>query len=718
LDVVGKMKISTCIEKILGLIIRFRIPVILILILGLLFGVLQMPKMKIDNSLDIWFVKNDPVLINYRTFQEQFGNDEIISIVFSDKESILTQENKTLIENISEDIEKSEKVREVYSIVNSKENLFLSGDKKTTMLIVELESIDNIDEARNTILTDVREILDTHLNPLGRDYHLAGLGVVYDALNQISLRDSNLFISLSYILIFLVLSFFIRRIRYILVSFIIILYGVVLTMGIYYLSGNSINMVTMVLPTLVMIFGVADVIHIVNKYFHDAEDNPSLPKYSLIKKSIGSITIPCFLTSLTTAVGFASLTISKMQVIQDLGLFASIGIMIAFLLSITISTIMFSFFRVPKSKKRYSPKSLFLTGLARFILKRYKIVLAVSTVIFITFAVGIFRIRVDTFSIQFLRSHHPVRKDSDYIESNFGYYTPIEFTLHGNPEEFLDPQNLKKVKDFQKRIEEDSLVENTVSFIDFLPTLSLLDSSKKVREILPFISEEELSRFANPDFSVLRITGRVKMLSARGFKDIIDRTMEKKEEIFDHTIEVKPNGYLPLYVKMMEYIMNTQLSSFSIAFIIIFMIIALYAGSVRLGFFAILPNLFPLAITLGIMGWLNIRLDIATVTITAIAIGVVVDDTMHFLYKYKIERRNTTREKGLQNTIREVGWPIISTSVILILGFTVVTLAQVNSIRYFGILSAIVIFAALLGDLFILPSLILTTKRRRKRNGK
>ena len=707
------MKESKFISKLIDTIINFRIVVICILLLGFIFAAFQIPKIKIDNSLDVWFVENDPVLLDYKYFQKQFGNDEIVAVVFSDPESILTPENDKLIQSLTSEIEQLPRIKGVYSIANTLDQKhFLSKDQKTTILQIELQSIENIDEERNEILKDVKDVLDKHFQPLNKKYHLAGIGVVYNTLNQISLKDSNLFISLSYLLIFLILSLFIRRIKYILLAFFIILYSVIFTMGLFSFAGKSINMVTLVLPTLIMMFGVADVIHIVNHYFRDAGKFSNLPKKELIIKSISSITLPCFLTSLTTGVGFASLIITKMQVIRDLGIFASIGIMLAFFLSIIISSIAFSFFAVPSSQKIGKRDSKFLYSITEFIFSKKKIILVSSLFVFVVFLLGVFKVRVDTYSIQFLKPNHPVRQDSDFIETNFGFYTPIEFTLKAE-DDLLSPQNLGKVAKFQKIIEEDSLVEGACSVIDFLPNLAVLESKEQVLEIFQHIPEEDLRRFVNSDYSVLRITGRVKMLSARGFKEIIDRVMKKKDDLFDKEIHVQANGYLPLYVKMMEYIMKTQVGSFSLAFLIVFIIIAFYAGSVRLGLFAVLPNLFPLAVTLGIMGWLGIRLDIATVTITAIAIGVVVDDTMHFLYKFKRESSESNIENALRTTIQEVGWPIISTSVILILGFAVLALAQVNSIRYFGILSVIVIVSALFGDLFILPSLIFTLRKKR-----
>ena len=166
----------------------------------------------------------------------------------------------------------------------------------------------------------------------------------------------------------------------------------------------------------------------------------------------------------------------------------------------------------------------------------------------------------------------------------------------------------------------------------------------------------------------------------------------------------------------MNYITRTQLMSFFITFLIVIVIVAFYAGSFKLSAIAVLPNLLPLAIVLGIMGWFGIRIDIATATITAIGIGVIVDDTMHFLYQYKREICTATTDDAVRKTLKKVGLPITLTSIILILGFLVLMLAQVHSISEFGFLSAILIGSALYGDLFILPALLLIPGNNKKDN--
>ena len=181
-------------------------------------------------------------------------------------------------------------------------------------------------------------------------------------------------------------------------------------------------------------------------------------------------------------------------------------------------------------------------------------------------------------------------------------------------------------------------------------------------------------------------------------------------------------GYLPLYVRMMEYVVDSQVSSFALAYLAVFLLLGLLFRSITLAAVAMIPNLLPIFVTLGLMGILGVRLDVATVTIAAVVIGIVVDDTIHFLHRFKQELHDpacgaTADEPGdyaeaARRTLRGAGPAMVSTSAILAIGFLVLTLASVKSIIYFGLLSAVAMVAALLADLLVLPAILISVKPR------
>lgn len=692
-----------------------RMPLVFLILLGLIYigSLIQLKELRIDNSLDIWFLKNDPILVNHRYFQKEFGNDETIAIVFSDPETIMTSENKKRVKEITEKIEALKDVKRVISFSNIPNKLFLvSDDKRTTALFVELESLENMDEKRPLIINEVKEVLDAIFKHLNIEYHLAGIGITYNALNEISLKDSMLFIGFSYLIIFILLAFVIRDIRFILLSFFIMFYCLTVTMGIFVLFGRSINMVTMVIPSLITIFSVSDIIHLTHSYRKTIRENRGLSKKELVVKAVFSVGVPCFLTSLTTALGFSSLIISRIQIIKDLGLFTAVGVLLTFFFSFCLATCGFLFLPLPKGvwKKRVS-----LVRLFNLIMKRKKAILLVSLACICVLLPGLFRIRIDTYSIQLLKVNHPVRIDSDYIEKNFGFYTPLEILIKTKTNDLLDPEIIRGIESFRNELEAHPLVSRVITLHTFAPLLSRANTREGIQKIINKIPGKFISSLVTSDYKVVRLSGRVKMLSASGFKEIITEIEVMGKETFSSLpVTIEPSGYLPMYVKMMEYISKTQISSSLLAFIVIFTIFFIYTSSFKLAFFSFLANLFPILFILGFMGWFGIPLDIATVTIAAISIGVVVDDTIHFIHRLKTEeKKNLDKQETVKRILQQVGSPIASTSLVLALGYSVLILAQVKSILYFGLLSSLVILMALVGDLFILPSLYLISNRKR-----
>ena len=201
------------------------------------------------------------------------------------------------------------------------------------------------------------------------------------------------------------------------------------------------------------------------------------------------------------------------------------------------------------------------------------------------------------------------------------------------------------------------------------------------------------------------------MTSAKVFGETI-ASLEAMAE-FPEGSRIRAAGYIPLYVQIMDHIVASQLSSFAIAFVVIFSLIGLLFRSVRMAILAIPANLLPVFVTLGVMGAVGIRLDVATVTIAAIVLGLVVDDTTQFLYRYRVmSERHEDINDVVVETVRSVGRPMLITTLILAGGFTVLALAAIKSVAYFGVLLALALVSAVLADLIVIPALLVTMGRR------
>ncbi|OHD10670.1 MAG: hypothetical protein A2Z98_18770, partial [Spirochaetes bacterium GWB1_27_13] len=670
----------------------------------------QFKNYKIDNSLDSWFLKNDKNLLNYEKFKKDFGNDEVISIVFTLDSNITDKKNIIFIKNIEDSIKNIEQINKVYSYANTMQSFFISKDKKTTLIIVEPVVFPCDSKLREQTIAKLKEVLDKKFINMPFSYHLAGIGIIYNELNQLSLNNSTIFIFASYILIFLLLTVFIRKPLFIASSLVVIVFSITISLGFMFLMGRSINMVSMVLPVLIMIYCISDIIHITNNYLTNCKGSN---KTENIVNALKECFFPCFLTSFTTGIGFISLYFTKIQLLRDFALFASFGIMLEYILTIVLLPILFSFIPEKYTKTNKEVKNIFIDIIYNIIkINKLKIIISCFIIIFM-FIIGIFFLKVDTFSIGFLDKNNTVRKDSNYIEKNYGFYTPLEMICYGKKETFLDNKALKAVDLFIQKVKKNENIDKAITITTFIPYITSINEKENIRNILENTSllKNTVKKYIINDYSTLRVTISCKMLGAADYKKIIDFIIKEGDFLKEYGIELKTSGYMPLYTKIISYITESQIYSFLFSFIIVFSIITIYAGSFRLALFSIFANILPLAFTLGLMGFCGIRLDIATVTISAIAIGITVDDTIHFLYRFK-------KEQSIQKTFLMTGWSICETSLIFIVGFSVLLLASIKSVIFFGLLIMIFIFVSLVGDLIFLPSLIMQFIRKNNINFK
>ncbi len=708
----------------------------------------------VDNAVEIWFLDDDPSLIAYNDFLETFGNDEVVVIGVHSKEGTLIEPSglrridavgdaalgvsgiarvrsivtEPLVRDVdgalvvapliddgpieTSQVAEAQKALQSDALVGS----MISEDGRTAIVLAEMESMDNIDTARDGILADVQ----TAVQAVETEATFAGIGVVYAALNQAATQGAAVVISASYVLIMALLWALFRRWRAVLLILSVVGLGAIWLLGLYGATGHDINMVTMVMPTLVLVIGVSDCVHML---VHVADQPAELPPMERVKRGIGKVLWPCLFNTLTTAMGFLALATASMPVIRDLGVFCALGLVAAFVASLILCSI---FALHPTVLPVFRKEGLLQRGIdlmARLAVHRPVPVLIVAGFVCLGSMMGITRIVVDTYSIDFLYPDHEVRIDSDRIEEEFGPYTPLEFVV-SHPDGVKDPEILASISSWQDKMEMEEDVGWTRSLADVVmgldrvmgqrPVGSIPENPEALEQLLFLFeadSDANLARFLDSTETQARVTVGVPMASAKTFGQTIERLTD--HAVLPDGATIQPAGYIPLYVRIMDHIISSQLSSFTWAFIVIFTLIGLLFRSFRMAVLAIPANLMPVLFTLGCMGLLGIRLDVATVTIAAIVLGLVVDDTTQFLYRYRAVLAETSDiVKAVQETVTSVGRPMAVTTVVLAGGFSVLGLADIKSVAYFGCLLAISLVAAFFCDLLVIPALLVVTARR------
>jgi len=725
----------------------------------------------VDNAVEVWFLDDDPALASYRDFQESFGNDEMVVLgVTGGAGGVLGAEGLTDLQAVGAQAVAIDGIAKVQSSVTVaglridggmlevglaledeapdeaaataaaqriREDRLLSGmiseDGSMGLVLAQMEAMDNIDAKRDGVLANLRSSLEGISD---NGVPMAGIGVVYSALNVASTQGSVVFIVASYVLITVLLWVIFGRIGPVALTLGVVGLGATWLMGTYGALGKDINMVTMVMPTLLLVIGVSDCVHMLT---HTAAQPAELPPAERVKRGVGFVFWPCLFNTLTTGMGFLALTTASMPVVRDLGAFSALGLGLAFILSVFLCSLAAtrgSFIPTIDDKGKLQR---FVDSLARLAVEKPGHVLIVAAFATLLAALGITKTVVDTYSIDFLYASHQVRKDSAAIEQAYGPYTPLEFVVRAEGG-VRNVEVLGAITDWQDRVESELGCPGggTITGADGLPCVgwsqSMGDVVRRLNEVLSvdnsyamptaaaaleqlfFLFESDpdadLSRVMSIDEGEARVTFGVPMDSAQGFGQMIGRVEALAGMPAGVTVEA--SGYLPLYVAMMDHIVQSQLSSFGLAFIIIFALIGLLFKSLRMAVLAVPANLIPVLLTLGMMGLLGIRLDVATVTIAAIVLGLVVDDTVQFLYRYRHESKKTDDvAEAVYATVRGVGRPMAITTIVLGLGFSVLGLTAIKSVAFFGLLLAFALASALLCDLLVIPALLVLLDQRK-----
>jgi predicted RND superfamily exporter protein len=434
---------------------------------------------------------------------------------------------------------------------------------------------------------------------------------------------------------------------------------------------------------------------------------------------------PCFMTSLTTAVGLLSLLSADLVPLRQFGLVAAVGVGFAFLLTIGLLPLLLSMVPFPTERDRQRLRSgsmaTVLNWLGRWSPGRALAVLGTVLLLTIPAALSLSSLTLGTSSLDYFRQHDTVRRQTEWIDSRIGGTTSLEFSVDtGTANGLTTPAFLRRMDRFQHYLETIDGITGIYSIVDIVKalhqgfnhgdphTFAIPPTAQEVDDQLFLIEGgEELDAFLTKDRSQGRIMARIEMNASRQLAHRLPEITQKGRQIFGPTATVTPTGIVYLTYRMEGYLLASQIKSFLLAFLVISVAMVVLLRSVKLGVLAMIPNLLPILFTLALMPVFDIALDVGTVMIAGVTLGLIVDDTIHFLYRFKAEaqQRGDVRN-AIAHTMHRTGRPIIYTSVILSLGLLVLGFASFRPVIYFGVLSSLVVVLAVLFDLVVLPAIL------------
>lgn len=654
-----------------------------LLMLFALFAILSIGSITllfVDNSLESWFSAGSVELEEYDDFLQRYGSDDALSVVCPNDLGIDFRSLGRALEEVPE--------------VNS---VIMMDAEDSRMLVLQMtDSLRDAEDLQRCI-GEVEAILSARI-PKGA-YNLAGVGLLFAELNRLSSSDGFQLAFISMLVSTAILYLRYRNPLRVLFCLMIIGFNLLICMALYAVLGSGINMVTMILPSLVLTYSLCDIIHLLNHT--DRAIANGAESRQAFHSTFALAPYPCGLTSLTTAAGFLALVISPIPVIRDLGRFAALFILVSYISSMILYAALFS---IPfRHRTAPAASAIFSRAAGRIFRGGSRRVTVIGILLLLTASAGIFRLRVDTFSMGFLRKDNPIRKSSRVIEETWGNYVPLDFLVTLG-EEGLSNRNLSRLNMLIETTLKSGVADQAFTLFSVYNRVGFPDNPLSAEFLAGQISKDRREQWLSSDRREVRISFRIPMDSARGFRDRIEGIQAGSD------LNMRPAGYIPLYVHMMESITRTQVHSFLIAFLVVFLLILLMSRSAALGLSAVVANLLPLSAVLGIMGWTGVRIDISTSTLAAVSMGIIVDDTIHIIDAYRRSSGN------FQDAFETVGSALLTTTVVLAAGFSVLAFARVNTISRFGLFMALIIVMAFLGDTVLLPKGVSLLRLRRHRH--
>lgn len=742
------------IEKLIEIIIKFRIVIIITLAVLMGFsGYQTVKKLSVDNSLSIWFLEDDPSYKAYINFQEDFGSDEIFIAMLPVKNAIGEAEMEQL-NTLHKRIEALPYVKTTFSLAKAKYPIYANNklnfddlynekrsekglkslfsklpnitsqlvtkDYKNQFFYIQLNPTPTIEEKRKDIAGEIRTLIENQYS----NYYLTGPPVLNEAYSVGIYKESLTFGILTVLVITVLLLFLLPSKRYLIISLLSVAVPISLLFGLITSLGFALNMISMLIPTILMVYSVSDAVHIINIYHKEGLVNKSLSKLQLLTLAIRKSFTPCFYTTLTTFVGYFALYLSPLPAFKNMGVFTCIGLVLSFILVYIITIIGFSFmnlnFEQAKpvlSIKKYSQHK-FIEWLNSFT-SQYKTSIIVSFTMILLFGVySIFQVNIDTNSRDLL-AEGKAKQDLRTVEVELGGSNRLQLNISTvNNGKIVNREAIKQLEDFQNKLDNNPLISSPVSVITIKSFLEkrtpvLFQSGISEDKIQSTLAELDVNsnsffKLFSEDLTSAGFTLTLKEMRTSELEQVLDDIKQDFEASFDTSYyNLKINGFAVVFAQLNNFILETQFKSFFAAFFVAFLCLWVFIKSLRTTLLVLIPNILPLAILAIFMSLLNIPLDVTTAMITPIMLGIAMDDTIHLVYKY----RRSKHIKGLPETrmnkaMEYTGNALFSTTIALVGGFLIISSSAVPSVREFGLLCAITVAIALITDIFYLPALL------------
>ncbi len=760
-------------SKLADFIIKNRLLLIIVIAAITVFMGFNARKAQLNYDFAKIVPKSDPDMIDFMNFKELFGEDGSILAIGIRDSSIFTPTNFNRLKFLSDEIASLPGITEVLSLPNLPRMVKDTTEKKFKVVPIFTEmpedqaTLDSllkivmdqklysgqlINEENGMVLMLVsydRSVLNSdkrigltedimHAGALftehtGIKLYYAGMPFIRSVIAGKVKDELEMFLLFSALITAFIMLLFFRSWMAVVFPMIIIAVIVTWVLGTLVLFDYRITLLTGLIPSVIVVIGIPNSIYLINKYHHEfLLHGDKMRAIRTVTQKIGLVTL---ITNGTTAVGFGVLIFTDITILREFGIVASINIMATFVVSIILLPSVFSYLPAPTEKQLKHLSFAPLGGVLDFfdfVVQRRRYLVFAVTAIVVTFAViGVYKVHSVSFMVDDIPEESQVKQDLRYFEHNFSGMMPLEIVVDTHKKRGVtDLRNLKKIDEFEQFLAAQPDISNPISITNFIKAArqafyngnparyALPRNNNEKNFILNYLKNNEsdnsglLNSFVDSTGQKVRISLKIKDIGSNKMDSLVNQVIRpKQEEIFGKSkLTASITGTTLLFIKGNSYLIDNLKMSFVLAFFIISIIMGLLFANLRMIILSLIPNVIPLAITAGIMGFFDIPLKPSTAIIFSIAFGISVDYAIHFLAKYRQElfANNFDVRVAISHSLHETGTSMIYTSIVLFAGFVIFTASDFGGTVALGFLTSITLLISMFTNLIVLPSLLLT----------
>ena len=756
-------------------ILRNKIGILIAIILATIFLSYQWKYMRFTYTEANLLPDDHPINVEYDEFLNLFGEEGNLVVLGVKDSSLFTPKNWNEWHNLAKKIKNYEAVETVLSIndlqqlvkdtaqnsfilkplvkdsIDSQigidslksdllnkypfyENFLFNSENQTIRTIVYLhQDIVNSAVRRDFIVEELIPLVTETELETGMDVRVSGMPYIRTLNSQVIIDEIGWFIGAALLVTSLIFFFFFRSLRATLISLVVVSIGVMWTFGILGLLKYEITVLTALIPPLIIVIGIPNCIFLINKYQHEVKKHGN--KVKSLQRVITKVGNATLMTNVTTASGFATFILTESSLLKEFGVVASLSILAIFLLCLLIIPAIYSFFPHPKERHLEHLNRRWIGGFVNWMekmVREHRVAIYVISIGMLAFSIiGIYQMKISGSLIEDMPKDTEFFKDIVFFENEFDGVMPLEFIVDTKRKRgVMKLSTLKRMDEFEEAIAEHPELSRPISVVSLVkyakqayyngnPKYYQLPSSQENSFIMSYVKNSNsevsmLKSFVDSTGQYARITTFMKDIGTGRMERIEEDLKKSAQKLFpEEQYTISMTGKALVFQKGTKYLVKNLVISLSLAILLISIFMAFMFRSFRMIIVSLIPNLLPLLITAGLMGFVGVPIKPSTILVFSIAFGISVDDTIHFLAKYRqeLQANHWKIRKSVYAALRETGVSMFYTSIVLFFGFSVFTISSFGGTVALGALVSITLLFAMLSNLLLLPSLLLSLER-------